>query len=134
MTAPPPTLAVVAARFTRLFLLQRLLEQSHPHVIAHLTDQLPAALPRLRHFLEEHQPWLVVYDLAAPYDQSWTVYDQVRATDRGRRQYLVTVEQPAALSPALQQAGVVAVASRVPDLVELLHCVRVLLTRPQPYA
>ncbi len=131
MTSPLPTLAVVAARFTRVLLLQRLLEQSHPHVIARLVTQLPSVVSELADFIAEHQPWLVIYDLGEPYAQSLASSRQVRALDRDlRRQYLLTMAQRAAWSPELRLAGVVAVESSVPDLVALLHDVRALRRYP----
>jgi len=45
--------------------------------------------------MEQHDPVVVVYDIAAPYEESWAVFERCRATAMRDRRFVITSADPA---------------------------------------
>jgi len=65
-------------------------------------DVVSASIPEVRDgrcdvngIMEQHDPVVVVYDIAAPYEESWAVFERCRATAMRDRRFVITSADPA---------------------------------------
>ena len=65
-------------------------------------DVVSASIPEVRDgrcdvngIMERHDPVVVVYDVGAPYDESWAVFEHCRATAMRDRRFVITSADPA---------------------------------------
>jgi DNA-binding NtrC family response regulator len=127
-TQPPPD-PIVAAIFNTspdlVDLVRRAFEPAGIVTVSVLTHQIREGAVDLESFIRQHDPRVVVYDIAPPYDANWALFQHVCRMDVMRdRQYVVTsanakqVESLAAGQPVYEIVG------KPYDLDRLVHAVK----------
>jgi CheY-like chemotaxis protein len=60
-------------------MLRIVFEQAGFVVVTAFTTQLRDGKVDLESFMRQHQPGVIVYDIAVPYEQNWRLYEHTRA-------------------------------------------------------
>jgi DNA-binding response OmpR family regulator len=76
---PPPVVAVLNTSEDTIDLLRIVLEQAGCIVVAAFTHHLRDGKIDFERFLQQHQPAVLIYDIAPPYEQSWRLFQHFRA-------------------------------------------------------
>ena len=131
MPNPPssPSDPIVAAIFNTspdlVDLVRRAFEPAGIVTVSVLTHQIREGAVNLEAFIRQHDPRVIVYDIAPPYDANWALFQHVSRMDVMRgREYVVTsanskhVESLAAGQPVYEIVG------KPYDLDRLVHAVK----------
>ena len=116
MPSQHPPDPIVAAIFNTspdlVDLVRRAFEPAGIVTVSVLTHQIREGAVDLESFIRQHDPRVVVYDIAPPYDANWALFQHVCRMDVMRdRQYVVTsanakqVESLAAGQPVYEIVG-----------------------------
>jgi DNA-binding NarL/FixJ family response regulator len=73
------TVAIFNTNDDLVELLRVALERAGFITISLHLDDVRRGRASLHDFIEEHQPKVIIYDIAAPYDQSWRYLERLRA-------------------------------------------------------
>ena len=91
--SPSPTPLIVAAIFNTspdvIDLLRRALEPAGIVTVSALTYQIREGMVDVERFLRQHDPAVVVYDIAPPYDANWHLFQHIRRMEAMRERPLV---------------------------------------------
>jgi len=60
-------------------LLRTVLEQAGFIVVTAFTTEVRSGRVDLEAFVRQHQPTVIVYDIAVPYEQNWRLFEHVRS-------------------------------------------------------
>lgn len=89
----PPHRPLVAAIFNTspdlIDLVRRAFEPSGIVVVTALTHQIREGVVDVANFLTQHNPDVVVYDIAPPYDANWQLFLHIRGLPPMRRRKIV---------------------------------------------
>lgn len=77
-------------------LLRRALEPTGFVTISALTHQIREGAVDVERFLQQHDPVVVVYDIAPPYDLNWQLYQHIRRVEGMRERRVVLTSTNAA--------------------------------------
>lgn len=77
-------------------LLRRALEPAGLVTVSALTHQIREGLVNVEAFLKQHDPRVIVYDIAAPYDANWNLFQHLCRLDAMRRRDVVLTSMNAA--------------------------------------
>ncbi|HZP47515.1 MAG TPA: hypothetical protein VFB07_03200 [Vicinamibacterales bacterium] len=80
MPSGPPVAAIFNTSPDVVDMLRVVLEQAGFVVVSLLTYQIREGAVDLETFLRQHQPNVVVYDIAPPYDANWRLFQHVCRT------------------------------------------------------
>lgn len=88
----PPVVAVLNSSDDVVEMLRIVLEQAGVVAVTAHVDAIRRGEQSLTDFVAEHQPAVVIYDLAPPYDRSWRFLEHLRESDimKGRKFILTT--------------------------------------------
>ncbi|HZR23468.1 MAG TPA: hypothetical protein VFA59_07775 [Vicinamibacterales bacterium] len=83
----PPVVAVLNSNDDVVEMLRIVLEQAGLIAVTAHVDAIRRGEQSLIDFIKEHEPAVILYDLAPPYDRSWRFLDHVRESDvmKGRK-------------------------------------------------
>jgi CheY-like chemotaxis protein len=79
------TVAVVNSNEDTVEMLRIRLEGAGFNTVAGDVTDFKRGRADFQEFLATHQPRVVVYDVAPPYEENWTFFNQIRATPAGSR-------------------------------------------------
>lgn len=91
-----PLVAIIEQDAGVVGLLEVLLQAEGFRTVRATEEEIGAGPDRLTAFLDRHDPQVVLYDIALPYDGSWQVFRQVHTVARlkGRRFVLLATDLP----------------------------------------
>jgi len=75
---PPPVVAILNTSEDTIDMLRLILEKAGCIVVAAFTNHLRDGRIDFEHFVRQHQPTVVVYDVAPPYEQNWRLFQHFR--------------------------------------------------------
>jgi CheY-like chemotaxis protein len=76
----PPVIAVFNTSQDTTDMLRLVLENAGFVVVTAFTNLLRDGHTDLEHFIRQHQPSVIVYDIAIPYEKNWRLYEHIRST------------------------------------------------------
>lgn len=77
-----------------LALVGKLLESAGFDVVSALIPEVRDGRCDVNRMMEQHDPAVVVYDIAAPYEENWAMFQQLRATAMRDRRFVITSVNP----------------------------------------
>jgi len=77
-----------------LALVGKLLESAGFDVVSALIPEVRDGRCDVNRMMEQHDPAVVVYDIAAPYEENWAMFQQLRATAMRDRNFVITSANP----------------------------------------
>jgi DNA-binding NtrC family response regulator len=120
-----PVIAIVntSVELTDLF-QQVLARDGYRTVVAYVPD-LKRGEPRPQDFLHEHDPAVVVWDIAIPYEENWAFFQDVAAAEvsQGRHFILTTTNKPV-LDRLVGPTGALEIIGKPFDLADLRQVIR----------
>ena len=88
---PPPVVAVINSTPDIVDLLRIAFEQAGLTVVSALTHQIREGGVDLEHLVRQHQPRVIVYDIAPPYEPNWHLFQHIAAMPiMAGRQFVIT--------------------------------------------
>lgn len=79
MTSPTPVVAVINSSHELVDLLKVSLEQAGLLVVTLLSHQIRNGSTDLDAFMRQHNPQVIVYDIAPPYESDWAMLQHIRS-------------------------------------------------------
>jgi CheY-like chemotaxis protein len=130
---PQPVVAIVNTNDDLVQALRsRLIDEGVSVVTLHIRD-IKSGRSDFGAFLAAHEPALVIYDIAIPYDDNWTFLKTLRRLPEGRRQRFVittvnkrVMEQKVGVTDAIELIG-----GHADDFEPLMDAVRAALCVPR---
>jgi DNA-binding response OmpR family regulator len=87
----PVVVAVINSTPDIVDMLRIAIEKAGFVVVTGLTFEIREGHVDLEHFIEQHQPTVIVYDIAPPYDANWQLFQHVAAMPVMKgRQFVLT--------------------------------------------
>jgi CheY-like chemotaxis protein len=78
MPGQPPVVAIINTTPDVVDLLRITLERAGMVVVSVMTHEIRDGVVNLEAFVTQHQPKVIVYDIAAPYEPNWNLFRHVR--------------------------------------------------------
>ena len=92
---PPDVVAVINTSPDTVEMLRTTLERAGLVVITGYTFEIRDGRLDIDAFVTKHQPKVVVYDVAPPYDQNWRLFQHVRGlASMANRRFVITSTSP----------------------------------------
>ena len=91
----PGVVALFNGNSDVLAVVGRLLESAGFHVVSALISDGRDGRFDVTPMMERHDPAVVVYDIAAPYEENWAMFQQLRARGMQDRLFVITSSNPA---------------------------------------
>lgn len=126
MTHTPPVVAIVNTNPDLVRLLRMALERAGFIVFEIFIEDIKLGAANVDAFLSQHNPKVIVYDLAPPYDVNWRFLDHLRtATDfKGRRFVLTSVNVRNAEEVVKGDESVYEIVGEDTDIAEVVRAVK----------
>jgi CheY-like chemotaxis protein len=126
LTNTPVVVAVVNTNPDIIRMLRMSLEHAGFVALAVHIEDIKTGSANVKSLIEEHDPRVVVYDIAPPYEQNWRFLDHLRtSTDfRGRRFVLTSVNVAAAQQAVGKEESVYEVVGQDSDILEVVRAVK----------
>jgi DNA-binding NtrC family response regulator len=91
MSQPPPVVAIINSTTDIVDILRVALEQAGLVAVTALTPEIRDGHVDLEQFVRQHEPKVVVYDIAPPYEPNWHLFQHVSSMPVMRgRQFVIT--------------------------------------------
>jgi CheY-like chemotaxis protein len=124
--AAPAVIAVLNSNDDVVELLRMVLERDGYVVVSAHVDAIRRGEQSLADFVEEHDPQLIIYDLAPPYDRSWRFLEHLReAANMRHRKFIITSTNAARSREIIANAEhvheIVGKPYDIDALVEIVH-------------
>jgi DNA-binding response OmpR family regulator len=126
MPSPPICVAVFNSSDDILELLTLLLEQAGFVVVAGHVDDIGKGDIDLPTFIAQHDPKVIVYDIAPPYDRAWRFLEHLRSRPPlAGRQFVVTTTNAERLHEIVgRDAHVYEIVGKPFDLDQIIRAVK----------
>jgi CheY-like chemotaxis protein len=108
-------------------MMRRTLEQAGFVVVTALTHELRDGLVNVEAFIRQHDPRVIVYDIAPPYDANWRLFEHLRARPFMRhRQFVLTSVNAAQVEKVATKSTprIHEIVGKPLDLMELVRAVK----------
>jgi DNA-binding NarL/FixJ family response regulator len=123
--ATGPMVAVVNSNEDVIDMLRTLLEDEGFRTVGALSTHLRRGQPTPDAFLRTHDPRVVLWDIAVPYDVSWGFFQEVRASSAGAgRRFIVTTFNRQGLAALVSTTEASEILGKPDDLAVLADIVR----------
>jgi CheY-like chemotaxis protein len=125
-----PHKPVVAAIFNTspdlVDVVRRAFEPAGIVVVSVLTYQIREAHIDLENFLEQHNPDVIVYDIALPYDANWQLFQHIRGLDamKGRKIVLTATNKKHVEALAGRDETIYEIVGKPYDLNRIVRAVK----------
>jgi DNA-binding NtrC family response regulator len=87
----PPAVAVINSTSDIVDMLRRALEQAGFAVVTAMTPDVRDGEVDVERFVSQHDPRVIVYDVAPPYDANWTLFQHIASMAvMDGRQFVIT--------------------------------------------
>jgi CheY-like chemotaxis protein len=117
--------AIVNTSPDMVAMLTDLLERAGFLVVSLYTHEIRNGSVDLEAFLRTHQPRVIVYDLAPPYERNWQFLQHLRTTVLAGYQFVLTTTNPARVEPLVKgDERVYEVVDNAASLDEILRATR----------
>ena len=108
-----------------LELVGKLLESAGFEVVSAPIPEVRDGRYDVNRMMDHHDPAVVVYDVAAPYEQSWAMFQQLRATAMKDRRFVITSANPARVEwLAGRDERIFEIVDQRLDLDNIVHAVK----------
>jgi DNA-binding NarL/FixJ family response regulator len=108
-----------------LALVGKLLESAGFDVVSALIPDVRDGRCDLHRIMDQHDPAVVVYDIAAPYEGNWAMFEQLRATAMRDRRFVMTSANPARVEwLAGRDERIFEIVDQRLDLDNIVHAVK----------
>lgn len=121
----PPLVAVVNTSEEVAHLLQQVFEGEGFRTVATFVPDLKRRTPDPADFLLQHDPPVVVWDIALPYEENWQFFQSVQQSRAAQgRRFVLTTTNKQALEQLVGPAPAHQLIGRPFDLEEIVQAVR----------
>ena len=108
-----------------LALVGKLIESAGFGVVSAPIPDVRARRCDVNHMMARHDPAVVVYDIAAPYEENWARFQQLRATAMKDRRFVITSANPARVQQlAGRDERIYEIVDQRLDLDNIVHAVK----------
>lgn len=109
-----------------LVLLRKLLESAGFDVVSALIPEVRDGRCDVNGMMNRHDPAVVVYDIGAPYEENWAMFQRLRATAmRDHRRFVITSANPARVERlAGRDERIFEIVDQPLDLNNIVHAVK----------
>ena len=123
--ARPPLVAVVNTSEEVMSLLESVLQNEGLRTVMAFVPDLKRGRPDVGTFLQQHDPPVLVWDIAIPYAENWTFFSAVRESEAARgRRFVLTTTNRQALEQLVGPTDTIELMGRPFDLDEIIAAVR----------
>jgi CheY-like chemotaxis protein len=120
-----PLVAVLNTSEDFIALLMELLEMEGFRSVADYITHFRSGKKDIRAFFTDHQPDIVLYDIAIPYEKNWEFFQHVRAVSGLKPcQFVLTTTNKAVLEGLVGETGSLEIIGKPTDLDTLMNAVR----------
>lgn len=122
----PTVVAVINSTTDIVDMLRIWIGQAGFVVVSALTPEIREGIVDVERFIQQHDPRVVVYDIAPPYDANWQLFQHVAAMPafRGRQFVLTTTNARHVEKIAGPQEHVYEIVGRPQDLERIVGAVK----------
>ena len=126
MPDPVPVVAVINSTPDIVDLLRFAVEKEGFVAVTALTFEIRDGKTDLDHLIQQHQPSVIVYDIAPPYDANWKLFQHVAAMPvmKGRQFVLTSTNRAHVEKIAGPQEHIYEVVGKPFDLAEIATAVK----------
>lgn len=126
MTHTPPVVAIVNTNPDLVRLLRMAFEKAGFIVFEIFIEDIKLGAANVDAFLSQHNPKVIVYDLAPPYDVNWRFLDHLRTATgfKGRQFVLTSVNVRNAEQVVKDDESVYEIVGEEKDIAEVVRAVR----------
>lgn len=126
MTHTPPVVAIVNTNPDLVRLLRMAFEKAGFIVFEIFIEDIKLGAANVDAFLSQHDPKVIVYDLAPPYDVNWRFLDHLRTATgfKGRQFVLTSVNVRNAEQVVKDDESVYEIVGEEKDIAEVVRAVR----------
>ena len=126
MPDPDPVVAVINSTPDIVDLLRLAVEKEGFVAVTALTFDIRDGKTDLDHLIQQHQPTVIVYDIAPPYDANWKLFQHVAAMPvmKGRQFVLTSTNRAHVEKIAGPQEHIYEVVGKPFDLAEIATAVK----------
>jgi CheY-like chemotaxis protein len=122
---PRDVVAVINTSPDTIDLLKDLLERAGLLVVSTYTHDIRDGKLDLGAFLHAHEPRVIVYDIAPPYERNWQFFQHLRQTVLAGYRFVLTTTNPSRVEPLVgRDEHVYEVVDKTPDLDAILRATR----------
>jgi DNA-binding response OmpR family regulator len=108
-----------------LALVGKLLESAGFGVVSALIPEVRDGRCDVNRMMDRHDPTVVVYDIAAPYEENWAMFQQLRATAMRDRRFVITSANPSRVERlAGRDERILEIVDQPLDLDNIVHAVK----------
>lgn len=121
---PAPMVAILNSSDDIVMLLRQLLDQEGYRTATAHVPHIKRGQEDLLAFLEQHDPLVIIYDIAPPYEENWNFFRLVQNTEavKGRR-FVLTTTNKRALEEQAGATDAIEILGKPYDLEEVLRAV-----------
>jgi len=126
MPDPVPVVAVINSTPDIVDLLRLAVEKEGFVAVTALTFEIRDGKTDLDHLIQQHQPTVIVYDIAPPYDANWKLFQHVAAMPvmKGRQFVLTSTNRAHVEKIAGPQEHIYEIVGKPFDLAEIATAVK----------
>ena len=126
MPDPVPVVAVINSTPDIVDLLRLAVEKEGFVAVTALTFDIRDGKTDLDHLIQQHQPTVIVYDIAPPYDANWKLFQHVAAMPvmKGRQFVLTSTNRAHVEKIAGPQEHIYEIVGKPFDLAEIATAVK----------
>jgi hypothetical protein len=126
MSNGPPVVAIVNTNPDLVKILRYNLERAGFVVFEIHIEDIRLGAANVDSFLEQHDPKVIVYDIAPPYDMNWRFFDHLRSATgfRGRQFVLTSVNVRHAAEVVGNDESVYEILGEEHDVAEIVRAVK----------
>jgi len=125
-TSSPPVVAILNTSPDTIDLIKDVFERAGMVVVSGYTHDIRTGELDLQSFVQVHQPKVIVYDIAPPYDRNWAFLQHLRSTVLDGYRFVLTTTNTQRVESlvGLRDEKVYEVVGKADDLDTILRATR----------